>query len=283
MILTANTADFSANNLGQVFLGYSDLTLSVLSKYTKSLTDPQKKALNTMLNKLTRDGILAKQKHFYLPILAGAVTESFTNIASPTLAKDITPSATYWALKSGGLYNAVPTNIAGANLDLTLASGLATNDLHILHFNTENYTSVTDAFGPYGNNVIVSGMYWRVATGVEPAINFKLLNQDINALLPSSSSVLLNIGYKNKLKGWSFLQNTVFKSYSPTESAAITLTTPYTIAPMTGVMNLGGYLNAYMLKTQGLISIGKGLTNAEIQLMAAAVNPFMTAMGVTVE
>lgn len=282
MILTANTADFSANNLGQVFLGYSDLTTAVLTKYTKSLTDTQKIALNTMLNKLTKDGILAKQKHFYLPILAGAVTESFTNIASPTLAKDITPSATYWALKSGGLYNAVPTNIAGANLDLTLASGLATNDFHVINFNTENYTSAVDSLTPFASNIITTALYWRAGLGIEPSANFKLLNQDIVALLPANTSYLLNIGYKNKLKGWSYLQNTVFKSYSPTE-ASVNLTTPYTIATMSGTINLAGYQNNGMLKSQALISIGKGLTNAEIQLMAAAVNPFMTAMGVTVE
>jgi hypothetical protein len=282
MILTANTADFSANNLGQVFLGYSDLTTAVLAKYTKLLTDPQKIALNTMLNKLTKDGILAKQKHFYLPILAGAVTESFTNIASPTLAKDITPSATYWDLKSGGIYNKLPTNIAGANLDLTLASGLATNDLHVINFNTENYTVINDSCAPYGSNVLYVSQYWRAGLGIEPANNFKLLNENIFALLPANTSYLLNIGYKNKLKGYSFLQNTIWKSYSPTE-ASVNLTTPYTVAPITGVVNLAGYQNATMLKTQGLISIGKGLTNAEIQLMSAAVNPFITAMGVTVE
>jgi hypothetical protein len=282
MILTANTADFSANNLGQVFLGYSDLTTAVLAKYTKSLTDPQKIALNTMLNKLTKDGILAKQKHFYLPILAGALNESFVNIASPTLATSLTPSSTYWALKSGGLYNALPTNVAGANLDLILASGLATNDFHVLNFNTENYTNINDSLVPYASNVMTTALFFRTSTGIEPSVNFKLLNESIHALLPANTSYLLNIGYKNKLKGWSYLQNNIFKSYSPIE-ASVTLTTPYTIAPMVGTVNLGGYQNQSMLKTQGLISIGKGLTNAEIQLMSAAVNPFMTAMGVTVE
>lgn len=282
MILVANTADFSANNLGQVFLGYSPFTLSVLAKYTKSLTELQKQSLDTMLKKLDENGILAKQKHFYLPILAGNVNESFVNIASPTLAKDITPNSAYWGLKSGGLYNAVPTNVAGANLDLTLASGLATNDFHVINFNTENYTSEGDALAPYGSNVMTTALYWRVGLGIEPANNFKLLNENIYTLLPASTSYLLNIGFKNKLKGWSYLQNTVFKSYSPTESS-VNLTTPYTIAPMVGTANLGGYLNGSMLKTQGLISIGNGLTNTEIQIFSDAVNPFMTAMGVTVE
>lgn len=281
MILVAQEADYSANNLGQVFLGYSELTTAVLAKYTKTLTDTQKIALNTMLVKLDQNGILAKQKHFYLPILAGALNESFVNIASPILATSIVPSATYWALKSGGIYNAVPTNVVGANLDLVLGSEMATNDFHVLNFNTENYTTSKDSLNCYGSNVLLLAQYWRTTpvVGVEPTSNFKLLNQDINALLPANTSYLLNIGYKNKLKGWSFVQNSAFKSYKPEESS-VTFTTPYTIAPMVGTINLAGYQNNSMLKTQGLISIGKGLTNAEIQIFSDAVTPFMTAMGV---
>lgn len=282
MVLVAKTADYSANNLGQVFLGYSQFTLNVLAKYTKILTENQKQSLDTMLKILDTNGILAKQKHFFLPILAGNVSESFVNISSPTLATSITPNASYWALKSGGLYNAVPTNVAAANLDLVLASGLTTNNFHILNFNTENYTVVGDSLAPFATNVIYISQFFRSGVGVEPATNFKLLNQDIVALLPASSTFTLNIGLKNKLKGYSFLQNTIFKSYKPSESS-VTLATPYTIAPMVGTINLGGLQNNAMLKTQGAISIGNGLTNAEIQIVSDALNPFMTAMGVTVE
>lgn len=281
MILVAQSADFSANNLGQIFLGYSDFTLSVIAKYSKTLSDPQKIALNTMLGKLNKDGILAKQKHFYLPILAGNVSEAFVNLASPTLATSLTPNASYWGLKSGGLYNAVPTNVVGANLDLVLASGMATNDFHILNFNTENYTNSSDAFMPHGS-AISFPQTWRPTVGIEPAGGFKLATQDMYALLSPGLGGLINIGYKNKLKGYSFNQNTLFKSYKPEESS-VTPTTPYTVSAISGTVNLAWYQNSNMLKTQGLISIGKGLTNAEIQLFKDAVNPFMTAMGVTVE
>lgn len=282
MILVANTADFSANNLGQVFLGYSPFTLTVLAKYTKSLTELQKQALDTMLRKLDKNGILAKQKHFYLPILAGALNESFVNIASPTLATSITPNASYWALKSGGIYNATPTNIAGAKLDLTLSSGMATNDFHFLNFNTENYTAQNDAIAAYGSGVLYTAIAWLNGSGIYPVTNFKLLNESIYSYLTAGHNTAIAIGWKNTLKGWSFLQANIWKSYKPIESSEA-LSTSYAIAPISGIVNLAGDNSLYMQKSQGLISLGNGLTNAEIQIFSAAVNPFMTAMGVTVE
>lgn len=282
MILIANQADFSQNNLGQVDLAYSDLTLAVLAKFTKVLTDPQKKALNTLLLKLEGTGILSKQKHFYLPILAGALNESFINIADPTLPTEITPNASHYVLTSGGIKN---NSSGGSNLQLTMKTGMATNDFHILQFNTETLTAATDAMIVYGD---LYGSAFVVLTNLEfnagdliIGSNFNLMNQSPNIYdrVPGGSNSHLNIGVNKSLKGWSFLQTDKLKCYSPTEKE-VSLSPSYTAQAMVGGINLTGAGNNSMLKSHGLITIGKGLTAAEITILSNAANNLMTEMGV---
>lgn len=280
MILVAKDADFSQNNLGQIDLPYSDLTTSVMAKFTKSLTDPQKKALNTLLIKVENAGILAKQKHFYLPILAGTLAESFINIADPLLPTEVTPNAAYYALKTGGFYNSNPNAIEAAKLPLTLKSGMTTTDFHLLQFNTENIVVAQDAVITHGNLVAYTTLL--VSSGKLVVVtNFNLMNisPTLFSRLPVGSNELLNLGLSKTLKGFSFMQNDKLKSYSPTETS-VTLTSSYTSENISGVLNLSGYNNNSILKSNGLISIGKGLTSAEITLLSNAANNFMTAMGV---
>ena len=289
MIFIAKSADFSANKIGIVKINYSDLTKSVLASYSKVLTTEQKSNLDDMLNSLNASGILAKITKLYLPILADNLAEAFVNIASPQLTRDIIPNSNYWALKSGGIYNAAPTNTADAALNLTLDGALNNTDFHILNFNTENYTQAVDSFNPYGANVLYLAHSWNTAggsqyTGVTLSGNFNIGNitPDICSLFPVGSTYLMSLGYKNTLKGYSFMQNTAVKSYNPVEQS-LTLTSAYTQANISGVIDLSGYMHASMLKSQGLISIGVGLTSSEIIAYSDSVKPFMASMGVTVE
>lgn len=283
MILIANDADFSQNNLGQIDLPYSELTLAVIDKFTKVLTDPQKKALNTLLTKVEKSGILAKQKHFYLPILAGTLNESFINIADPLLPTEVTPNASYYSLSSGGIFNDNPNTADAARLLLTLKSGMATNDFHVLQFPTENITAATDALWIYGGGVAYTPLSISYDSAhLIPASNFNLMNISPNLYnrIAVGADYILNIGLSKSLKGFSFLDVTKLKAYSPNESE-VTLTSSYPIIEMAGDVNLSGYNNSAMLRTQGLITIGKGLTADEIIILSNASNNLMTAMGVT--
>lgn len=289
MIFIAKSADFSANKIGTVKINYSDFTKSVLASYSKVLTTEQKSNLDDMLNSLNESGILTKITKLYLPILAGNLDETFINIASQQLTRDITPNPSYWGLKSGGIYNAAPTNTADAALNLTLDAAFSNTDFHILNFNTENYAQVFDCFNPYGANVLCLAHSWNTAggsqyIGIKPSTNFNIGNitPNINSLFPANTNYLLSLGYKNTLKGYSFMQNAVVKSYNPVEKS-LTLTSGYTQANISGVIDLAGYQHASMLKSQGLISIGVGLTSSEITAYSDAVKPFMLSMGVTVE
>jgi len=263
---------------------YLSLTNSLIAKYTKALTDNQKIKLNDLVLSLDSE-VLKKMKKIYLPVLADNLNESFVNIADTALPTDVVPNSLYYALRSNGIYNAVPTNLQAATLNVSL-SDLTTHDISILFFNTENFEAGVDAFAAFGSNILQISHQWftilQEFRGVTPASNFRVANQDVYQKLPLYSSYLLSIGYKNTLKGYSFTGGTQMKAYCPTERV-LTLTSEITNLAISGTINLAGYFSAYMTKPHSLIMIGQGLTNAEIQSIKPAIDQFMSAMGVTVE
>ena len=278
-------ADFSANNIGQLSVQPSAFTLAVLAKYSRTLSSNQTNAVNTFILGLQNSGIYNKIKHLYLPILAGSLSESFINVALAGLPTEINPNSTYHQLDAFGIKNKGLGENALASLNVDFATDNLTNvDFHSLWFNTENYTALTNTIIPIGNGSYMSASWSNITdfVGITPASNFILASSNIYNLIQIGTDYTLSIGYKNTLKGYSFLQNDKLKSYRPQE-AELTLTDTYSVNDINGTMDLTGYLNSSMLKKHGLISFGKGLTNSEITQYSGLANALMTAFGVTVE
>lgn len=86
MIFIANSADFSANNLGQISIytieDVSQSTLDFLGHYSKDFSDEQKIAVHQMLTNLgygDNDSLFSKIETLMLPFLSATVDEAFLN------------------------------------------------------------------------------------------------------------------------------------------------------------------------------------------------------------
>lgn len=107
MIIVLKGADFSANSIGTVTIGGGDSglsadTVSLLSNYTKSLTDTQKLAVQDFISGLKSTGIWSYIGNLYLPVLANDLTEVMFNVK--TQVNDFaSPDSTHYALQDGGL------------------------------------------------------------------------------------------------------------------------------------------------------------------------------------
>lgn len=105
-------ADFSANNLGQVDLPVQldeyAAALFTNSFVEKTLTNRQKKSVETYFNALQSNGLFSKVAVMYLPFLAGNVSEAFINLKESYFSKtkvmlNTANQLTATVLNSGGL------------------------------------------------------------------------------------------------------------------------------------------------------------------------------------
>lgn len=108
MIVILNGADFSQNNLGTIELPYvyNDITLqAIAASGNSSMTDIQKRKLDRFfmnIGAVEDDGIFAKIRKLYLPMIAGSKSEAFVNYKSSDFHVDITLDASV-ALVNGGV------------------------------------------------------------------------------------------------------------------------------------------------------------------------------------
>lgn len=132
MILVLKSADFSANNLGQVEVTteLNPFTLAAIAASgNTSLTDVQKSALDTFFKKVGAFGsasdIWSKLQKVFLPILAGAVGKAAYNYAASEY--DAEPTGTSWQLRNKGIVgtlSSMPTSGADCLMESNITSFL---------------------------------------------------------------------------------------------------------------------------------------------------------------
>lgn len=279
MDLIAKTADFSSNRVGVSHDPLDSRTTDLLANYTKTLTTEQKWAVMDMLLEMESGGSLAKCKKLYLPCLAGALGEALINaVDTVDYSADATPDATYWALQSQGLVNAVPTNIAAAALNVDFTGlGLTSLNFSMFYLNTLAYASVpSEAFAIYAANNY-SSYVWTEGLGIQaPAPNFKIGGIDLNAVIPN----YVTLGMAKELKGINLLGNTEFIAFRGATKDPVT----YDAAPLegsvTGTIDLSGLQHIRGTKPHGFIYFGEGLTDAEYASLNTAVNLLVAALSI---
>lgn len=278
-IFIAKTADFSANNLGQISLGYSQLTKDVIASTSKVMTENEKSALDTFLNTVNSEGILAKTKNLYIPIIAGNLSESFINIADANLSIDVTPNATYHQLNASGIKNFNPTNVADCRLNVNFDGTLGNDNLHYLTFNPTEYTAINEFPILFLNSEMYTNLSFRTGAGIEPGTSFKIgSNYDINSNWSSSFGTAMS---GVNLKGFNFSSLNEIKTYYGGTENVLNYNSPIaTQTTIEGDVSFTGYQSSSMLNEQAMISIGQSLTPAEHITYANASNALMTAFGI---
>lgn len=108
MIVVLEGADFSQNNLGTIEVPYvyNDITLQAIAASGNSgMTDIQKRKLDKFfmnIGAVENNGIFAKIRKLYLPMIAGSKSEAFVNYKSSDFHVDVTLDASM-ALVDGGI------------------------------------------------------------------------------------------------------------------------------------------------------------------------------------
>lgn len=177
MVIRLDGADFSADNLGKIYVGILDdfTTAAITASGNSSMTDGQKAALNTFFEDIgafgTKSTIWSKLDKVYIPLLASDVANAMVNYKTNTA--DTTPSADYWQLRSRGIvgsfsqrtaswltYSATNYFINALNfsmLSLATETSNNTNARYLLNYQGSNGSSrfaIHDTLNGAGNRTI---------------------------------------------------------------------------------------------------------------------------------
>lgn len=130
------------NPIDVVELGYlKNSTLTFLANYSKSLTEAQQFATQTLLDGMESNGINDYVSNLYLPVLANELSEALLN--KKTLINDqASINGTYWELNADGGLKAKTDSVTITGTDRLLipfgGNGESTQNFHLLfgHMNT---------------------------------------------------------------------------------------------------------------------------------------------------
>lgn len=284
MIIKLKNADFSTKNIGMINLkrDLSSETKAIIAKFTRTLSRDQQFALQDMTDSLKEAGLWGKISNLYMPILAGAVGESLTNIK--TLSVDATPDSAIYTIDSNGLNKAA----GSSESSIVLLNGSQQN-LHLLGYNTTVLpaNNVRD----HESDVIAGAMNNSDGTLTIARYAFDKYGQSLCYTGVGTSAKTVSLNAPSAV----FVLTPCFHGVSQTTLGNIAMgygtnialkETPidadgtYTDFPVrilgTPTHSLGAY------GTWGLFSIGSGLSLTECKTYQGIVDTFMDAMGVFV-
>lgn len=134
MIIRLKGADFSANNIGKIVYEriLKDETRSLLSNYTKVLSEDQQFAVQDFLDGLKDAGIWSTIGNLYLPVLCGNISEALFNVKTSVL--DGTFSSSY-VLENNGVHPTDGTSIT------TIKYNGSEQNFHALAYPMQKITS----------------------------------------------------------------------------------------------------------------------------------------------
>lgn len=135
MIIELKGADFSANNIGKITIpkNITEDTKLLLTRFSKVFSLEQQLAVQTFVEEMNISGLMGKCTSLYLPILAGDISEAFTNIATSDYPVDVSFDSSYIVLENKGIKNL--NTVYDPNIpDVTTDSvkGITLNDIHYL-------------------------------------------------------------------------------------------------------------------------------------------------------
>ena len=277
MILRLSGADFSKNNIGKIRI-IKELTYEtkqLLSKYSRSLSDTQKFAVQDFIEGLKLKGIWAYLGNLYMPILAGNLNETMINVK--TMTNDYAnPDSNYYAIgKNGGLTTTQTSdNIPVANR-ITVKLNASQLNHHMMVFPLM-------AYGDSGDE----GLFWLSRINAQRTIDlsskkWKTNSSDNNGkIFDSSGQPIINSNGK-VLIGLDFLSdkpygvNDTVAESKYTGGYAVGLTDDtYTNEP---VHILSNY-NRRATNEYGLISLGTGIPVELLDVYGDLVKKFFDVM-----
>lgn len=160
MIIKLSGLDFSSNNIGSLgeATEISEFTKSVLTHYTKTLTTAKQRALDTFLTSMKDSGLWAKTENFFMPILAGTLSETMYNIKKNQ--QESAPGPDYYELRDQGLMTKRQPTIDTVIPNDQLAQFKVNGSYMNLHYmvNTAPITWSADAELDYDKNA-----YWLLS------------------------------------------------------------------------------------------------------------------------
>jgi hypothetical protein len=289
MDIIVKGADFSANKIG---IAISQKTLDVVSATGATLTNTELEGLNVYLNALTTNSLLGGSKltRFYLPVLQTDITKSFVNVADDNLAVDIVPTAGEVAYINKGLYNT--ENSAISQLEVpTTSDGLSSASFsflsYVTNFDSSKLNGIAQYKDPnssawYGSMELTNGQDWISSNNSK----IKIANSTPGLTETfEGTSGILSFGLKNMMYGYTlnqvdrdggvFIKNTGIATRFYTAAGV-----GYAVGNLTANLRLTSNVNDWMTLPHGMVAIGGGLTQAEMQLVNDATIDFMKVMGV---
>lgn len=138
MIVSLKSANFSADNIGQITVPHplSDYTLAAIAAGGRTnLSDAQKTALDVFFTTIgagTPDSIASRMRYIFIPAFAGSLSTALVNYKDSTFAVEKTPDSTVWSVNASGLVAA--DSGSSKAITLTLASPLRENNACLLFF-----------------------------------------------------------------------------------------------------------------------------------------------------
>lgn len=277
MIIRLTNADFSRNNLGQIQFEreITEETLTLLSKYTKSLPETQKFAVQDFISGLKSNDIWSQIKQLYLPILSGSLSETMYNVKTGIV--DATPNNTYYSLSAkGGLKCIAAENVTIPTSDiLQLTVNGSQQNVHGLVYHVENIPE-TMTYNEIPFMGVVSTLVFQASFLSTGYLEGKLQN--------SGGTGRSGTFYSKTpaLQGFTSGTDGIRTITTEVSSTLMTLASDITYTNFPIHLLKPSTTARPSLTSYGLVSIGSALTVEQAETYKRLSDSFMAKMGVTI-
>ena len=274
MIFTLN-ADFSQKNIGKITIPeeISDLTKSVMSHYTKELTESRVYALNSLLNTLNRTGIYDKITNMWIPCISSTTKEALYNVK--TNVAGVESQITTFSLNDYGLLDD-PTSVSSytSRTAQPMSESALTNRTIVTLAQVNDITKDAALFiaGSLENSVHSQGYYAVGSAGNQ--LRFK----NWPTLIPTMSQ-LYTIGVHTIGKTINDLSNVIAKVNGNVVSLESSGFTTKTLTEATSCFISARGLSGvnYNANPISLVVVANGLTESENTTLNDAIETFKSA------
>lgn len=268
-------ADFSQKNIGKITIPeeISDLTKSVMSHYTKELTESRVYALNSLLNTLNRAGIYDKITNMWMPCISATTKEALYNIKTNVAGVE-TQIATF-SLNDYGLFDD-PSSVSSytSRTAQPMSESALTNRTIVTLAQVNDQTKDAALFiaGSFENSIHSQG--WYVVGSAGNQLRFK----NWSALIPTMSQ-LYTIGVHTKGKTINALSDVIAKVNGNEVSLESVGFTTKTLTEATSCFISARGLSGvnYNANPISLVVVANGLTESENTTLNDAVETFKSA------
>lgn len=286
MILKLIGADFSENNLGTIGVLNSE-TKSILSNYSRSLTDKQKYVFQSFLQGLKKNNIWSSIGNLYMPILSGTLSETMYNVKTGKV--DAIPNSEEYTLtEHNGLRCSVGSNTLVNNPLCFLYNG-SQQSLHCLFYNTSDLLGNQMIIDGYGTDTSGTGgnTNW-ITCGTGDISTSRFINPTIKT--DGNTGVNFGTDFNNRhfspspaFQGWT--QRTdgnvilgVTGAILNSDSTPISTDNTYSDKPMYPFLRYNKKISDNVSPEFGILSMGGALTNEQLLKYRELVDSFISVL-----